>query len=1013
MKTTSALLLSISVLIFSLPNGWTASTTGGRAPEFAGNFTAVITAGETLTATFRVFDPDGQPLESVIAKPLDNKVAPRLSGPRNNICQLLWTVPANFPDGSYLVEITAKDRDSAPKISKRVFQIQVQSPKEALQKPPVQKNADLTGALSGRLGVREAKPPQFGALSDQSVEARQTLKFRVPATDPNGTTPVITALSLPPEALFGNGVFSWTPKPAHVGRHTAKFIATDTTGLSETKQITITVTPEPAGLPAGIYTLVIRKRGSVSVPLEDKSVRATETLTFPVNAVNQSGRPVPMRAEPTPQGATFENGTFSWTPSEAQVGAHTVTFSVNEVSAASFSKSITIQVTPKPVTTLPATEPAPGDGTSPDTGTGPGETTPPVAGSDTGGTTPPSGSDDPTTSPPSPAAEAGADTSDTSSGSTGSEGSGSGTSGTGSEGTTPPPSDTDISGETGNTDTPDIDSGSTGSGDSGSDTTPPPVATLTSHAPEIAPIEDRFVTATETLTFTVSATDADGTTPTLSAPSLPPGATFENGVFNWTPTTEQVGTGILTFIATDETGLSATKSVAIQVNPLPETSPPADTGTPTDDTDTPGTGSEGTSTTPPADTGTSTGGNTGTPGTGSDSSESGDSNSDTTEPPADTDIPAGDTDTQGSGSDSTGSGDSGSDTTSPPTATPHAPELASLATQWVNATETLTFTVTVTDADGTAPPPQASSLPAGATLTDNTFSWTPTIAQVGRHVITFTAVDDTGLTANTQVVIHVQPPPSQAPDQHNDAAGAPGSSGSSGGSEAGSVSSDDEDDPDGPSKQSKKSSDKSKSKGKKMKAGPGPFASEISDKRTEYEVPGHSTARQLTNAYSGFRGPDMTFTLEWSEPVNVDIWVESPWEHEGGPGSTRRPEVMSSSTGPGKEVFRPWDLGGTGEDNKYYVAAYMPPQGSNTIANVTMIYSLPGGVVTSRTATLNEDEELDFWIAFEVDCATGAMTPINQFHTSIDSYSSGNPPVIPRSERDRADREAEARSNQG
>jgi uncharacterized repeat protein (TIGR01451 family) len=82
----------------------------------------------------------------------------------------------------------------------------------------------------------------------------------------------------------------------------------------------------------------------------------------------------------------------------------------------------------------------------------------------------------------------------------------------------------------------------------------------------------------------------------------------------------------------------------------------------------------------------------------------------------------------------------------------------------------LTFTVSASDADM---PVQvvtlnAAGLPAGAAMTPtlpttgnpvtSTFSWTPTAAQTGSHVVTFTATDDTGLQALCSLTIMVSGP---------------------------------------------------------------------------------------------------------------------------------------------------------------------------------------------------------------------------------------------------------------
>ena len=67
--------------------------------------------------------------------------------------------------------------------------------------------------------------------------------------------------------------------------------------------------------------------------------------------------------------------------------------------------------------------------------------------------------------------------------------------------------------------------------------------------------------------FTVSATDPAGLTVTLSVANLPPDSSFNpnTGVFNWTPTTSQVGQYSVAFTASNTAQVSATEDVAIEV----------------------------------------------------------------------------------------------------------------------------------------------------------------------------------------------------------------------------------------------------------------------------------------------------------------------------------------------------------------------------------------------------------------------------------------------------------------
>ncbi len=105
-----------------------------------------------------------------------------------------------------------------------------------------------------------------------------------------------------------------------------------------------------------------------------------------------------------------------------------------------------------------------------------------------------------------------------------------------------------------------------------SDNTPPIVASI---SPSSYVIDQG-----ETVTFSVSASDADGDNLSLEASGLPIGATFDpsnpvtgntsvSGTFTWTPSFTQSGNFGINFQATDEPGAkSAIRSVVITVNEL-------------------------------------------------------------------------------------------------------------------------------------------------------------------------------------------------------------------------------------------------------------------------------------------------------------------------------------------------------------------------------------------------------------------------------------------------------------
>ncbi len=84
-------------------------------------------------------------------------------------------------------------------------------------------------------------------------------------------------------------------------------------------------------------------------------------------------------------------------------------------------------------------------------------------------------------------------------------------------------------------------------------------------APQLAPTGRKVVFIDTTTTFTVTASDANGTTPVLSASGLPAGATFNpaTGVFNWTPAV--LGITSTTFTATDSVNPALTQSETVTI----------------------------------------------------------------------------------------------------------------------------------------------------------------------------------------------------------------------------------------------------------------------------------------------------------------------------------------------------------------------------------------------------------------------------------------------------------------
>jgi len=90
------------------------------------------------------------------------------------------------------------------------------------------------------------QPPVLQFIPDRTRSEGHQLSFIVEASDPNGTTPMLSAAPLPAGANFtdqenGMGVFDWTPAEGQAGTYTITFKASDGT-LEDSQQVLVTIT---------------------------------------------------------------------------------------------------------------------------------------------------------------------------------------------------------------------------------------------------------------------------------------------------------------------------------------------------------------------------------------------------------------------------------------------------------------------------------------------------------------------------------------------------------------------------------------------------------------------------------------------------------------------------------------------------------------------------------------------------------------------------------------------------
>src|SRR5688572_16685544 len=291
------------------------------------------------------------------------------------------------------------------------------------------------------------------------------------------------------------------------------------------------------------------------------------------------------------------------------------------------------------------------------------------------------------------------------------------------------------------------------------------------HAPILTSPSTATVAVGSMLSFEVTATDADGDHVSLFGSALPPGSAFldhgdNTGTFTWSPVAGQAGTYTASFSGLDNRGGTGATATTITVtggvqNRAPVVTAPAtqqvDEGVALSFTVT-ATDQDGdhvtltASSVPAGATFTDQGNNTGTFSWTPGSTQSGVY------------------DVTFQGDDGNGGTDTASTTITVHDVAPQnrPPTVSAPATQQVDESVALSFTVTATDPDGDHVTLTAISLPSRATSTRRsadlgTFSWTPGSTQSGVYDVTFRGDDGNGGTdtASTTITVHDVAPQNQ------------------------------------------------------------------------------------------------------------------------------------------------------------------------------------------------------------------------------------------------------------
>jgi hypothetical protein len=162
------------------------------------------------------------------------------------------------------------------------------------------------------------RPPQIEEIQDVQVKEGEEMRIRLDLSDLDGDPleislqPQIEGMKIDAEA----GEIIWTPGPRDAGIYDFLLIASDPKGGSTQAEFKVTVIDVN-------YPPIIE-------PITDQKIREGEELILKVRASDPDGDSISYHLDDLPEGATFQNGSLSWTPNYDQAGEYLVRLTASD-----------------------------------------------------------------------------------------------------------------------------------------------------------------------------------------------------------------------------------------------------------------------------------------------------------------------------------------------------------------------------------------------------------------------------------------------------------------------------------------------------------------------------------------------------------------------------------------------------------------------------------------------------------------------------------------------------------